>query len=155
MSPALGEGSLNHWTTNEVPSSKLFLNFIYFFWLCWVFIASNRIFSSCGKWELLSSCDAWTSHCGGLSFADLGLWGVEASVTAACGLNDVVHRLSCSAACGVFLGQGLNLCPLPWQAEFFTTAPPGKSKLGSNLNKICFVITDPRPKSQSHLWAPQ
>ena len=88
MSPALGEGSLNHWTTNEVPSSKLFLNFIYFFWLCWVFIAANRIFSSCGKWELLSSCYTWTSHCGGLSFADLGLWGVEASVTAARGLND-------------------------------------------------------------------
>ena len=26
----------------------------------------------------------------------------------------VVHRLSCSVACGIFLEQGLNLCPLHW-----------------------------------------
>ena len=29
----------------------------------------------------------------------------------------MVHRLSCSAACGIFLDQGLNLCPLHWQAD--------------------------------------
>ena len=29
----------------------------------------------------------------------------------------VVHRLSCSAACGIFLDQGLNLCPLHWQVD--------------------------------------
>ena len=28
-----------------------------------------------------------------------------------------VHRLRCSEACGIFLGQGLNLCPLYWQAD--------------------------------------
>ena len=27
----------------------------------------------------------------------------------------VVLRLSCSMACGIFLDQGLNLCPLHWQ----------------------------------------
>ena len=27
------------------------------------------------------------------------------------------HRLSCPAACGIFLDQGLNLCPLHWQAD--------------------------------------
>jgi len=26
-----------------------------------------------------------------------------------------MHRLSCSAACGIFLDQGSNLCPLHWQ----------------------------------------
>ena len=26
----------------------------------------------------------------------------------------VVRRLSCSADCGIFLEQGLNLCPLHW-----------------------------------------
>ena len=31
-------------------------NFVYF-WLCWVFIAV-RTFSSCGEWQLLSSCSA-------------------------------------------------------------------------------------------------
>ena len=35
----------------------------------------------------------------------------------------VAHGLSCSAACGIFLGQGSNL---HWQAGFFTTEPPGK-----------------------------
>ena len=29
----------------------------------------------------------------------------------------VAHRLSCSAACGIFPGQGSNPCPLHWQAE--------------------------------------
>ena len=40
----------------------------------------------------------------------------------------MVHRLSCSVACGVFLDQGLNPCLLHWQEDFFlTTEPPGKS----------------------------
>ena len=38
----------------------------------------------------------------------------------------VAHRLSCSAACGIFLGQGSNLCPLHWQGRFLTAGPPGK-----------------------------
>ena len=29
----------------------------------------------------------------------------------------VAQRLSCSATCGIFLHQGLNLCPLHWQAD--------------------------------------
>ena len=29
----------------------------------------------------------------------------------------VMHRLSCSAAWGIFLDQGLNLCPLHWQVD--------------------------------------
>ena len=29
----------------------------------------------------------------------------------------VVHKLSCSAACGVFMDQGLNLCLMHWQAD--------------------------------------
>ena len=28
----------------------------------------------------------------------------------------VAHELSCSAACGIFLDQGSNPCPLHWQA---------------------------------------
>ena len=30
-----------------------------YFWLRWVFIAVGRLFSSCGKWGLLSSFSAW------------------------------------------------------------------------------------------------
>ena len=29
----------------------------------------------------------------------------------------MAHGLSCSAACGIFLDQGSNLCPLDWQAD--------------------------------------
>ena len=31
----------------------------------------------------------------------------------------MVHRLSCSTACGIFLDQGSNPCPLHWQADSF------------------------------------
>ena len=27
------------------------------------------------------------------------------------------HRLSCSTACGIFLDQGLDACPLHWQVD--------------------------------------
>ena len=30
----------------------------------------------------------------------------------------MVHRLSCSSICGIFLDQGSNLCLLHWQADF-------------------------------------
>ena len=30
-----------------------------------------------------------------------------------------MHRLSCSVACGIFLDQGLNSCPLQWQADCY------------------------------------
>ena len=42
--------------------------------------------------------------------AELGLLGSQASVV-------VAHGLSCVAACGTFLDQGSNLCPLPWPLE--------------------------------------
>ena len=90
-----------------------------------------RAFSSCGKQGLLF-------------IALCGLLIVEASLVAEHGTRFshfsscsvvVVHRLSCSAAYGIFLHQGLNPCPLCWQMDFFffledgflTTRPPGKS----------------------------
>ena len=44
------------------------------------------------------------------------------SVVVACELQSagsvvVVHRLSCSTACGIFPDQGSNPCPLHWQAD--------------------------------------
>ena len=45
---------------------------------------------------------------------------------AAQGLRSLAHRLSCSAAYGVFPDQGSNLCAL--QGGFFTTGPPSKPK---------------------------
>ena len=36
----------------------------------------------------------------------------------------VALGLSCFAACGIFLDQGSNLCPLHWQVD--SSVPPGK-----------------------------
>ena len=57
----------------------------------------------------LSSCGVQASHCGGFSCWDSRTWASEV----------VALRLSCSAAFGIFLDQGLNLCPLHWQADSY------------------------------------
>ena len=59
---------------------------IYLFLVAWVFVAAH-----CGRFFC---CRAQA----------LGTW---TSVV-------VVHRLSCSIACGIFLHQGSNPCPLHW-----------------------------------------
>ena len=62
--------------------------------------------------------------------AEHGLQDVQASVVAGEGLQKrdsvvVAHGLSCSEACGVFLGQGSNPRLLHWQMDL-STDPPGK-----------------------------
>ena len=88
-----------------------------------------RVFSIRGEQGLLSSCGVWASHCGGAS-----RWGAQAYSTQAPlagaggprsrGSRAPEHRLricgkglSCSAACGIFPDQGLNLCLLHWQVD--------------------------------------
>ena len=44
-----------------------------------------------------------------------------ASVVAAC-------MLTCTEAGGIFPDQGSNPCALPWQEDFLSTAPPGRSQ---------------------------
>ena len=70
----------------------------------------RKLFSSCGKQGLLSSCGVWASHRGGFSH-----WGARALDSWASAI--VEQRLSCSKARGIFPNQGSNLCPLPWQAD--------------------------------------
>ena len=67
-------------------------------------------FSSCSEWGLLLGCGVRASHCSGFSCCGARALGVRASVV-------VSYRLSCSAACGIFPDQGLNPCPLHWQAD--------------------------------------
>ena len=86
--------------------------------------------------ELLSSCSERASLCSGfsccaaqapgtraclvaawkLSCCGVQLWGMRASVVVTWMLNTgsvvMVHRLSCSRACGIFPDQELNPCPL-------------------------------------------
>ena len=49
---------------------------------------------------------------GGRSLVVLRLQGTQASAV-------VVHGLSCSSACGIFLNQGLNLHLLHWQVDSY------------------------------------
>ena len=64
---------------------------LFVFWLHWVFVAVRRL-------SLVVASGGYSS-----------LWCAGSAVVA-CGL-------SCSAACGIFLAQGLNPCPLHWQAD--------------------------------------
>ena len=87
-------------------------NFIYlfiYFWLCWVFV-SVRGFS------LVSASGGHSSsRCAGLSPSRPLLLRSTGSRRA--GSVIVAHGPSCSATCGIFPDQGLNPCPLHWQAD--------------------------------------
>ena len=56
-----------------------------------------------------SSCSGWASHCCGFSCCSSWALSSRPSVVAA-------HGLSCPLAYRIFPDQGLNLCPLHWQA---------------------------------------
>jgi len=108
--------------------SLLFLkNFIYFLLAALGLCCCMQALSNCGEWWLLFVAVLGLLLAVASLVAEHGLYlGLAGSVV-------VAHRLSCPVARGVFLLQGLNLCPLHWQVEFLTTGPPGKSCL-------CFLI---------------
>ena len=69
-------------------------------------VAASRSYSLL-QWLLLVR--SMGSGCTG--FSSCGSWALEP------GSVVVAHRLSCSMACGIFPDQGLNPCPLHWQAD--------------------------------------
>ena len=84
-----------------------------------------QAFSSCSEWGLLSRCGVRTSHRGRFSCCrapalEHQLWSTG---------SVVVHGLSCSSACRIFLDQGSNLCLLPWQADSLPLSHQGKPPL--------------------------
>ena len=99
-------GSFQEHRDSVISLSSSFKNvlFIYYFCLCWVFIAAQA-FSGCGEWGLLPSWGVWASYCGG--FSHCGVWALGNT-----GSRIAAYRLSCCMASGIFLDQGLNLCPL-------------------------------------------
>ena len=70
---------------------------IFYFWLHWVFAALHRCMG-------FNSCSAWVQY-------------LQTAGSRAMGSVVVVHGLKCSTASEIFLDQGLNLCPLQWQAD--------------------------------------
>ena len=86
-------------------------------------------FSSCGQQGLLFvavrgllTAASFLVEEHGLQVHGLQQLWLAGSVVVAQGLQSagsvvVVHGLSCSVACGIFLDQGSNPCPLLWQAD--------------------------------------
>ena len=87
----------------------LFIYLFIYFWLCWVFV------SVWGLSLVAASGGHSSSLCTGLSLSwPLLLWSTGSRRA---GSVVVAHGPSCSAACGIFPDQGLNPCPLHWQAD--------------------------------------
>ena len=103
--------------------------FSFSFWLLWVFLAPPRLslvvasrgYSSlqCAGFSLWWLLLLWSTGSRHVGFSN---YGVRASVVVArrlwsAGSVVVAYGLSCSAACEIFPDQGLNPCPLHWQAD--------------------------------------
>ena len=103
----MGEGTAS---AMRSLSFKIFCNLIsLFIFGCAGSSLLHWLFSCCHEWEPLSSCCVWASHCGGFSCG-----GAQAPEHRpdSCG-----SELICSAAHGIFLDRGLNLCLLYWQVD--------------------------------------
>ena len=78
--------------------------FLIYFWLRWVFVAARGL-------SLVVASGAYSSlWCAGFSCCGAWALGMRSSVV-------VARGLSCSAAREIFPNQGLNPCPLHWQAD--------------------------------------
>ena len=102
----------------------------FYFWLCWVFIAVHGLSLDTMNRATLH-CNVWASHCGNFYCCGAQALGPQASIVAACGFWGagsvvVAHGLSCSAACGIFLGQGSNPCSPALAGGFLSNVPPRK-----------------------------
>ena len=103
------------------------------------------VFSSCGKWGLLSGCGAWASHYRG--FLLLWNWG---SVVAAHGLYsagsvNVAHAPSCPSR-GMWdpPGPGSNPCLLYWQVDSLPLSyrgSPGEISDGQRWGRGCNTLS--------------
>jgi len=86
-----------------------------------------QAFSSCrsGGYSLVAVCGLLTVLVSLVS--EHGPWGAQASVA-------VVHRLSCSTACGIFPDQVSNPGTLHWQADSYPLYHQGKC-----LEQLCLL----------------
>ena len=91
--------------------------------------------SLCGERVLLSSYIVGRSHCSGFPCC-------RAQALGHVGTGVVAHGLSCPMACGNFLDQRVNLCPLHWQVNSLALGHQG-SPLISFLILLFFNIVKP------------
>ena len=106
--------------------------FIYYFWLCSVFVSVR------GLSPVAASGGHSSSRCASLSLSrPLPLWSTGSRRA---GSVIVAHGPSCSAACWIFPDQGSNPCPLHWQADSQPLSHQGSPRdiyfcLNKTLNK--------------------
>ena len=90
--------------------------YILFFLNLFIFGCVGSLLPAACRLSLVVVSGGYSSlRCAGFSLRWLlllrstGLWSAGSTV--------VAHGLCCSAACGIFLDQGSNPCPLQWQAD--------------------------------------
>ena len=98
------------WTYPFLRASLLLLLNLVYLSGCICLSCYAQASSSCGKGGVYSSL-----HCMGFLWWWLLL--LQNTGSRACGLQWLSMGFSCSVPCGIFLDQGLNSCPLHWQAD--------------------------------------
>ena len=88
---------------------KLINLFIYYFWVCWVFVSVR------GLSLVEASGGHSSSQCVGLSLSRPLL--LQSTGSRRAGSVVVAHGPSCFVACGILPDQGSNPCPLHRQAN--------------------------------------
>ena len=114
--------NFSHLTFSALISIYLF---IYYFWLCWVFVSVR------GPSLVAASGGHSSSRCAGLSLSRPLLLRSTSSRRA--GSVTVAHGPSRSAACGILPDQGSNPCPLHWQADSQPLRHQGSPWIGGIL----------------------
>ena len=132
-------------TPSEIFKKYFLINYFYFWLLC-VFVAAHGL-SLVAASRVYSSCHEWVCHCSGFSCWGAQALGVLASVhtgplIVACRFQSlgsvvVAHGLSCSVACGIFSGQGLNPCSLYWQVDAYPLSHQGCPQLFVFTSLFC------------------
>ena len=109
-------------------------NLFIYLWLCWVFVSVR------GLSLVAASGGHSSSWCAGLSLSQPLL--LRSTGSRCAGSVIVVHGPSCSGACGIFPDQGLNPCPLHWQADSQPLCHQGSPFLFLNVGiysyKFCY-----------------
>ena len=99
------------------------INYLFiYFWLCWVFVSVRGLSPVAASWGHSSS------RCAGLSLSRPLL--LRSTGSRRSGSEVVAHGPSCSTACGILPDQGLNPCPLHWQADSQPLHHQGRPVLG-------------------------
>ena len=116
---------------------------LFIYWLCWIFVAAHRL-SRVAMSEGYSLLQSMGFSCygaqalGSTGFSSCGTKAPSSWFPGSGGrLNTVVHRLSCSTACGIFPDQGSNWYLLHWQAD---SLPLSHHRSSSNLLLISLSI---------------